>query len=277
MNEWGDFPLYLPDEIILIIFEYVASSPTLWTYVDGHGSPETQAASAVCRNVGNFGATCRRFCSISRDHLLWKHMAIQSGFVEKVSVGAEHHSFPILVQTLAHARLLYHPQTYYKVWRPEAPFRLLLSENDTFHPRDIIQCKHVIPPTASEVVAPTEDFYRSRATYEHQYFPARCFVISYATYVSTTRNGSVRRMQCYSNQQFYQKFLHPLKISDSCLDSIFKELREKREAVFSPTPGLWITVRRMDLLQKMRKPKVTPPVPRKKPTRWHPDIPTMLV
>ena len=281
----GDFCLYLPDELIVVIMQFLIAAPVAWKYVDGHGSIESQRATAVCRHIGNFGAVCRRFRRIAQDGLYWHKAMILSGFSNKVAIPVELppgiecnlpagvENVPIPVRSLAHARLLFHPQTILQVFRPGEPKGITLFEGET-QPRDIILCKHVIPPTASQENEPTRQFYMIRAFYEHTYFPGRCYRIFYSVYVSTAEHGRYEKMACYTNEKFYKVYLPGLKVTPQTMAYILHQMQLAKPAVFRVLFGkddsetIWFTVKRMDVLRKPRRKKPQPKPNRKPPRVW---------
>ena len=250
-NETGDFVTYVPDEIILIIMGFLVTEPVLWRHRDGHGSVESQRAAGVCKQVGNIGQTCRRFHRIAQDLLFWKHAKILSGFTrpETKTIGSDvlfDPEAPVPVRSLSHARLLFQPQTLYRVWRPGVAHQITVFDGETQN-GDVLFCKHVIPPTAAEGKEPTREFYQTRASYEHAYFPGRCYFLFYSVYASVTQSGPFHHMNCYSKEKFYTKFVAGLRVDT---DTLLRQLRLGMDAVFVAAPDLWYTVKRVDLLQK---------------------------
>lgn len=275
LNEKGDFPLYLPDEIILIIMEFLIQEPITWKYIDGHGSAETQRAGQICKQIGNFAQTCRRFHRISKDLVFWKHANIPSGYIRPMSIGCGVLYDPedlIRVRSWDHVRLFFQPQTLFRVWRSGVKHLITVFDGET-QKGDILFCKHVIPPTATEGKEPTREFYQTRASYEHSYFPGRCYSIFYAVYASTNASGPFRRMNCFSKEKFYTKFVAKLQVDAVTRNDMLRKLRFGMDAVFGVGPDLWFTVKRMDLLQKRqcRDNNLKKPIS----LSWLSDIPTM--
>lgn len=261
----SDFCLFVPDEIILIIMGFLLEGSIGWEYKDGHGSIESQRAAGVCKQVVNFGLTCKRFYEITHDRLFWKQAAVPSGFALREGLVT-----PVFIRSLRHARLLFQPQTLYQVWRPGEPNRIILFDGET-QTHDVIFCKHVIPPTAAGEIEPTRGFYLDRATKEHASFPGRCYSIFYSVYISIREHGPFRKMNCYTKQSFYTKFLRDLRVSSTQRDNLLKKLRLGKKAIFAIGPDLWFTIKRMDVLQKPRG--TIPPKPRafnrKPPRKWN--------
>lgn len=285
-----DFCHYVPDELIVIIMEFLIAAPVAWKYRDAHGSIESQRATAVCNIIGNFGAVCRRFWRIAQDGLYWRKAFILSGFFDKVAIPIElppgnrnrgliiecnlfepPTKVPIQVRSLAHARLLFHPQVLFQVFRPGESKKITLFEGE-IQPKDIILCKHVIPPTASQENEPTREFYMERAFYEHTYFPGRCYRIFYAVYVSTTEHGQYEKMTTYTNERFYKVYLAGLKVTPRTMAYILHQMQRAQPAVFRVPFGkdeeIWFTVKRMDVLRKPRRKKPEPKPNRKRPRVW---------
>jgi len=255
-NETGDFEAHLPDEIILIIMGFLIQEPISWKYRDGRGSPETQRAAGICQQIGNFAQTCRRFYRIAQDLLFWKHASVFSGYTAPVSRKMGKHivfdpEAPVPVRSWAHARLLFQPQTLYRVWRPSLKHRITVFDGETQN-GDVLFCKHVIPPTAAQENEPTREFYQTRASYEHSYFPGRCYSIFYSVYAGTNASGPFHHMSCFSKEKFHTKFVAKLRVDTATRDTLLRKLRLGMDAVFAVVPDLWFTVKRMDLLQKPR-------------------------
>ena len=256
LNETGDFQFHLADEIILIIMGFLVAEPILWQHKDGHGSVESQRAAGICKQVGNFGQTCRRFRRIAQDLLLWKHAKVLSGFTqpETKTIGSGvlfDPEAPIPVRSLSHAMLLFQPQTLYRVWRPSVNHQITVFDGET-QTGDVLFCKHIIPPTAAEGKEPTCEFYQTRASYEHAYFPGRCYSIFYSVYASVNQSGPFHHMNCYSKEKFYTQFMAGLRVDATTRDTLLRQLRLGTPAIFAVAPDLWFTIKRVDLLQRKK-------------------------